>query len=101
MNKYSDDISDKEFVRMMRHEFPIMGEWFIGWLDRLDASNEQARLRRECREREVALSSFRACQECTKCGANRFHLMDTSKGIDKHGHVTRECGECGHSWRQK
>jgi len=101
MNKYSDDISDKEFRRIMRREFPIMGDWFIGWLDRLDASNEQARKKRELRERDIALSHFEACQECPKCGTRRFHLMDTSKGIDKHGYITRECCVCSHCWRQK
>jgi len=91
MNKYSDDISDKEFRRIMRREFPIMGDWFIGWLDRLDASNEQARKKRELRERDIALSHFEACQECPKCGTRRFHLrlFSTNLGVGRPGDTPR------------
>ena len=100
--KYADDISDKEFRRIMRREFgPIVGNAFIGFIDRLDASNEVARQRRELKERDIALSKFEACQECPRCGVKRFHLMDVSKVIDKHGYVTRQCSDCGHCWRQK
>ena len=78
-----------------------LSNMMIGFIDRLDASNEQARKRRELKERDVALSQFEACQECPRCGVSRFHLMDTSKGIDKHGYVVRQCCECKHSWKQK
>jgi hypothetical protein len=98
--KYSDDVSDKDFGRIIRREFgSTLGNMVIHWLDRLDASNEQARQRRECRERDVALSNFEACQACPKCGACGFHLMQP--GVDRDGYITRECGECSHSWRQK
>src|SRR4029077_13380025 len=98
--KFSDGISDKEFRRIMRREFGhTVGNMVIGAIDRLDASNEQARRRNELRERDIELSNFQACQECPKCRTRKYHLMQS--GIDKHGYVVRVCGECQHCWRQK
>lgn len=63
-------------------------------------AHEQAQkeIKMEILVRENERRSFTAMVDCPKCGEWNYHWL---KGRARIGHITRQCRECGHEWRQQ
>jgi DNA-directed RNA polymerase subunit M/transcription elongation factor TFIIS len=63
----------------------------------LSKRKARKRIEMETVVKEMERRIFTAMVDCPKCGAWAFHWL---KGRARIGHVTRQCRECGHEWRQ-